>query len=346
MQIVNNYSNISFNFGPTLLAWLEEHAAGVYEKIIQADVQSRERFSGHGSALAQAYNHMILPLANQRDKNTQIIWGIRDFEHRFGRKPEGMWLPEAAVDLATLDVLAEHGIRFTILSPYQARRVRPIGEEKWTDVGRGAIDPRRPYLQRLPDGRSLAIFFYDGPISQAVAFERLLKNGEEFANRLIGGFDNERETAQLVHIATDGESYGHHHRHGDMALAYALDHIEANGFARLTNYGEYLERHPPTHEVEIFENTSWSCAHGIERWRSDCGCHTGQNPDWNQSWREPLRNALDWLRDALAPVYEEKMKHPYLERSLAGPQRLYRHYFKSLARKSSSSSWPGMRFSS
>ena len=313
VQIVNNYSNMSFNFGPTLLAWLEEHAAGVIEKIIQADVQSRERFSGHGSAMAQAYNHMILPLANQRDKNTQIIWGIRDFEHRFGRKPEGMWLPEAAVDVATLDVLAEQGIRFTILSPYQAGRVRTIGEEQWTDVGRGAIDPRNPYLQRLHDGRSLAIFFYDGPISQAVAFERLLKNGEEFANRLIGGFDNERETAQLVHIATDGESYGHHHRHGDMALAYALDHIEANGFARLTNYGEYLERHPPTHEVEIFENTSWSCSHGIERWRSDCGCHTGQNPDWNQSWREPLRNALDWLRDALAPVYEEKMKHLYLK---------------------------------
>jgi alpha-amylase/alpha-mannosidase (GH57 family) len=313
VQIVNNYSNISFNFGPTLLAWLKEHAAGVHDKIVQADGQSRERFSGHGSALAQAYNHMILPLANQRDKNTQIIWGIRDFEHRFGRKPEGMWLPEAAVDLATLDVLAENGILFTILSPYQARRVRVIGEKKWADAGHGAIDPRMPYLQRLSNGRSLVVFFYDGPISRAVAFERLLKNGEEFAKRLIGGFDEERKSPQLVHIATDGESYGHHHRHGDMALAYALGYIEANGFAHLTNYGEYLERHPPTHEVEIFENTSWSCAHGIERWRSDCGCHTGQNPDWNQSWREPLRNALDWLRDALAPLYEEKMKHPYLK---------------------------------
>ena len=312
VQIVNNYSNISFNFGPTLLAWLEEHAAGVYEKIIQADEHSRERFSGHGSALAQAYNHMILPLANQRDKHTQIFWGIRDFEHRFGRKPEGLWLPETAVDLATLDVLAEHGILFTVLSPYQAKRVRPMGEEEWTDAAQGTIDPRMPYLQELSGGRSLAIFFYDGPISHAVAFERLLKNGEVFANRLIGGFDDEREAAQLVHIATDGESYGHHHRRGDMALAYALDYIEANGFARLTNYGEYLERHPPTHEVEIFENSSWSCAHGIERWRSDCGCHTGQNPDYNQSWREPLRNALDWLRDTLASVFEEKM-NPYLK---------------------------------
>ncbi len=312
VQIVNNYMNISFNFGPTLLAWLEEHAADVHEKIIQADVQSRERFSGHGSALAQAYNHMILPLANQRDKHTQVVWGIRDFEHRFKRKPEGMWLPETAVDLPTLDVLAEHGILFTILSPYQARRVRSMVEEEWTDATHGAIDPRMPYLQRLSGGRSLAVFFYDGPISQAVAFERLLKNGEGFANRLIGGFDAERRSAQLVHIATDGESYGHHHPHGDMALAYALDYIEANGLARLTNYGEYLEKYPPTHEVEIFENTSWSCAHGIERWRSDCGCHTGQHPEWSQSWREPLRNALDWLRDTLAPVYEEKI-NPYLK---------------------------------
>jgi alpha-amylase/alpha-mannosidase (GH57 family) len=313
VQIINNYSNISFNFGPTLLAWLEEHAAGVYDKIIQADGQSRERFSGHGSALAQAYNHMILPLANQRDKHTQIFWGIRDFEHRFGRKPEGLWLPETAVDLATLDVLAEHGILFTILSPYQAKRVRPMGEEEWMDVGLGTIDPRMPYLQHLSGGRSIAIFFYDGPISQAVAFERLLKNGEVFANRLIGGFDGQRQAPQLVHIATDGESYGHHHRRGDMALAYALDYIETNGFARLTNYGEYLEKYPPTHEVDIFENSSWSCAHGIERWRSDCGCHTGQNPDYNQSWREPLRNALDWLRDALTPVYEDRMKHLYFK---------------------------------
>jgi len=308
VRIVNNYSNISFNFGPTLLAWLEYHEAEVYEKVIQADRESRERFAGHGSAIAQAYNHMILPLANQQDKHTQVIWGIRDFEHRFGRKPEGMWLPETAVDLATLDVLAEHGVCFTILSPYQAHRVRPIGHEDWTDAGGGAIDPRRPYLQRLSGGRFLAVFFYDGPISRAVAFERILKNGEDFANRLIGGFANGREEAQLVHIATDGESYGHHHRYGDMALAYALEFIEANGLARLTNYGEYLAKHPPTHEVEIYENTSWSCAHGIERWRSDCGCHTGQNPDWNQAWREPLRNALDRLRDALAPVYEEKMQ--------------------------------------
>ena len=306
VQIVNNYSNISFNFGPTLLAWMQAHAPGVYESILEGDIQSRQRFAGHGSALAQAYNHMILPLANRRDKHTQIRWGISDFVHRFGRDPEGMWLPETAVDLETLEILADHGIRFTILSPYQAGRVRPIGAEEWTDTGQGDIDPKMPYIQNLSGGRSLAIFFYDGPISQAVAFERLLTNGERFAARLLDGFDHRLQTTQLVHIATDGESYGHHHRHGDMALAYALEYIEINGLARLTNYGEYLEMHPPTHEVEIFERTSWSCSHGVERWHSDCGCHSGRNPDWNQSWRQPLREALDWLRDELVGMYEDK----------------------------------------
>jgi hypothetical protein len=287
---------------------LEEHAGDVYEAIIEADRQSRERFSGHGSALAQAYNHMILPLANRRDKYTQILWGIRDFEHRFGRQPEGMWLPETAVDLETLDVLAELGIAFTVLSPYQANRVRPSGKKEWRGVSNGTLDPTMPYIQQLPSGRAITIFFYDGPISRAVAFERLLKNGKIFAKRLISGFNDERKGAQLVHIAADGETYGHHQRFGDMALAYALEYIEVNRLARLTNYGEYLAKNPPTHEVEIFENTSWSCVHGIERWRSDCGCNSGQNGDWNQAWREPLRNALDWLRDALARPYEERAK--------------------------------------
>ncbi len=314
VRMVNNYTNMSFNFGPTLLAWMEENAPNIYQMILQADVHSRERFSGHGSALAQAYNHMILPLANRRDKYTQVLWGIRDFEHRFGRQPEGMWLPETAVDRQTLEVLAKLGIRFTILSPYQAAKVRGVGESEWQSVDNGTIDPTRPYSQRLASGRSIVIFFYDAPISRAVAFERLLKNGEAFANRLLSGFSDERREPQLVHIATDGESYGHHHRYGDMALAYALDYIETNGLARLTNYGEYLANYPPSYEVEIFDSTSWSCAHGIERWRSDCGCNSGQNGDWNQAWREPLRNSLDWLRDTLAASYEEKAKE-YLKDS-------------------------------
>lgn len=306
VQMVNNYSKISFNFGPTLLAWLEEKAPDVYGAVLEADKESQKTFSGHGSALAQAYNHIILPLANRRDKSTQVLWGIRDFENRFGRKPEGMWLPETAVNLETLDILAEQGIRFTILAPHQASRVQPIGTDEWQDVRGGKIDPTTVYTLALPSGRSIALFFYDGSTSRAVAFERLLRSGESFAKRLVDAFSEKRAWPQIVHIATDGETYGHHHRFGDMALAYALDYIKSQNLARLTNYGEYLERCPPNHEVEIFENTSWSCAHGVERWRSDCGCHSGAHPGWNQGWRGPLRDALDWLRDKLALACEEE----------------------------------------
>ncbi|MFQ3631669.1 DUF3536 domain-containing protein [Roseiflexus sp.] len=303
IQIVNNYARISFNFGPTLLAWLEKHSSSTYQAIVEADRHSRSLFSGHGSAIAQAYNHMILPLASKRDKRTQVIWGIRDFERRFGRMPEGMWLPETAVDTETLETLAECGIRFTILSPYQARSVRKIGATAWQDVSSGKIDPTMPYLQRLPSGHSIVIFFYDGPISRAVAFEGLLYNGGNFAHRLLGGF-NGRPGPQLVHIATDGETYGHHHPRGDMALAYALSYLERERLARLTNYSEFLAIHPPTHEVQIAECTSWSCFHGIERWRSDCGCSNGGREGWKQTWRAPLRAALDWLRDNLATRFE------------------------------------------
>ncbi len=305
-RIVNNYAKISFNFGPTLLSWLQDHLPDVYKAVLEADRESRERFSGHGSALAQAYNHMILPLASRRDKVTQVAWGIRDFEHRFGRRPEGMWLPETAVDLETLEVLAEHEIRFTLLAPRQAHRVRPLGESQWQEVSGGAIDPAMPYVQNLPSGKEIVLFFYDDPISRAVAFEGLLESGESLVQRLMGGFSEERTWPQLVHIATDGESYGHHHYRGDMALAYALQYIENEDPTVLTVYGEYLDRHPTTHEVEIFENSSWSCVHGVERWRSDCGCSTGAHPGWNQKWRWPLREALDWLRDELSADYQAK----------------------------------------
>jgi len=319
VQIVNNYSKISFDFGPTILSWLEEKAPEVYRAILEADRESQKNFSGHGSALAQAYNHMILPLANRRDKYTQVLWGIRDFEHRFRRKPEGMWLPETAVDLESLDILADLGIKFTILSPHQASRARRIGGRAWRDVSGGAIDPTTAYELRLPSGRKIALFFYDGPISRAVAFERLLAKGEDFANRLLCVFREERDWYELAHIATDGETYGHHHPHGEMALAYALNYIESNNLAHLTNYAEYLEKCHPTYQVEIFENTSWSCAHGVERWRSDCGCNSGGHPGWNQAWRTPLRDALDWLRDMLAPAYEEKgrqfLKDPWAARN-------------------------------
>jgi alpha-amylase/alpha-mannosidase (GH57 family) len=306
-QITNNYANISYNFGPTLMLWLAPTDTETYENVLAADRLSQERFGGHGSAIAQVYNHMIMPLANERDKYTQIRWGIRDFTFRFGRTPEGMWLAETAVDLPTLEALAECGITFTILAPHQAGQIRPLGadDDAWENVSGARIDPTRAYRQFLPSGKHIDLFFYDGPISRAVGFEHLLDSGEGFANRLAGAFNDERDQPQLVHIATDGETYGHHFRHADMALAYALQYIEDHGIATITNYGQFLELHPPTHEVQISEDTSWSCAHGIERWRSDCGCNSGGYPQWNQEWRLPLRAALDWLRDALAPVYED-----------------------------------------
>jgi alpha-amylase/alpha-mannosidase (GH57 family) len=306
IALVNNYAKISFNLGPTLLAWLEREEPAVYHAVLEADQQSQKQFSGHGSALAQAYNHPILPLANRRDRITQIVWGIKDFERRFGRSPEGMWLPETAVDLETLDLLAQYGIRFTILAPHQAARARRLGDSKWQETTAGVIDSTRAYEQRLPSGRKIALFFYNGAISRAVAFEGLLSRGENFAAALTGAFVRGKDEAQLAHIATDGESYGHHHRFGEMALAYALNLIEKQAVARLTNYGEFLEKYPPLDEVEILENTSWSCSHGIERWRSNCGCNSGGQPDWNQEWRGPLRAAFDWLRDVLAPLYEER----------------------------------------
>jgi alpha-amylase/alpha-mannosidase (GH57 family) len=315
-KIVNNYARISFNFGPTLLSWMEVNSPGVYASILEADRLSRERFSGHGNAVAQVYNHIIMPLANRRDKETQVRWGIRDFESRFGRFPEGMWLSETAADVETLEVLAENGIKFTILAPHQARQTRRIGRV-WKNVEGGKIDPKMPYMCKLPSGKRISLFFYDGPISRAVAFEKLLSSGENFANRLIGGFSN-RDYPQLMNIATDGETYGHHHPHGDMALAYALEYIEKNNLAKITNYGEYLAKHPPNHEAEIIDNTSWSCAHGIERWRSDCGCNSGRQ-GWNQQWRKPLREALDWLRDDLTKPFEDKasdlVKDPWAARN-------------------------------
>lgn len=316
---VNNYQKISFNFGPTLLRWLELEAPDTYRAILEADRESRRHFSGHGSALAQAYHHSILPLCNARDKRTEVFWGRRDFEMRFGRTPEGMWLSEAAVDLDTLEVLSEQGIRFAILSPFQAAWVRSHRKGRWVDVSAGEIDTRTPYRVFLPSGREMNLFFYDSTISKAVAFEHLLRNGDLFAQRLLGGLDVKRDQAQLVHIATDGETYGHHHQFGEMALAYALDFIEKNHLARLTVYGEFLDRYPPKDLVEIRNKSSWSCPHGIGRWYTDCGCQTGGEAGWNQRWREPLREALNWLRDQAAEPFERELglllKEPWAARN-------------------------------
>ncbi len=306
VRILNNYSRMSFNFGATLLSWMEKQDPETYKLIQDADRDSQKRYSGHGSAVAQVHSHLILPLANQNDKITQVYWGLRDFEHRFGRKPEGMWLAETAANTESLEVLADYGIKYTILAPRQAKAFREIGGRDWHNVVNENIDTRRPYICKLPSGKTIALFFYNGNVSQAVAFEGLLNSGKAFAQRILGAFDPNDEQPQLVHLATDGESYGHHHRLGEMALADCLNYIEEKSDAILTNYGEYLEMFPPQYEIQIHENSSWSCVHGIERWRSNCGCNAGSGyGKWQQEWRGPLRYALNWLRDELIPIYED-----------------------------------------
>lgn len=304
--IANNYESMSFNFGPTLTAWLARSEPELLACLVDADRVSCERHSGHGNAIAQVYGHAILPLANPRDKLTQVAWGMRDFEFRFGRRPTGLWLSETAADTPTLEALATHNLAFTILAPHQAKRVRKIGETEWQEVNEETINTRRPYLCRLPGGKQIVLFFYDARIARGVAFEHLLDSGERFVERLMAGFQSDTDEPQLVHVATDGETYGHHHRFGEMALAYALQEIERRGLARITNYSEFLAMHPPQWEVEIVERTSWSCAHGVERWRADCGCRTGGLPGWTQQWRAPLRAALEWLGGELDALFERQ----------------------------------------
>lgn len=304
--IVNHYASLSFNFGPTLTSWFARHEPELLTQIIAADRLSREQHAGHGNAIAQAYGHAILPLANQRDKETQVVWGAREFVHRFGRAPEGMWLPETAVDLPTLETLAAHGVAFTILAPHQAKRVRPVGTTAWQNVNGESVETHRSYLCRLPSGKQIVLFFYHGTLARGVAFERLLDSGDRLLDRLLTAFRSDTDEPQLVHLATDGETYGHHHRFGEMALAFALHELERQGLAHVTNYGEYLALHPPQWEVEIHENTSWSCAHGVERWRTNCGCHSSGQSGWTQQWRAPLRAALDWLQERIDTLFEQQ----------------------------------------
>jgi len=320
-DIVNNYRKMSFNYGPTLLSWLQEHASASYQAILQADKQSVELCAGHGNAIAQAYNHIILPLANARDKFTQIRWGLADFEHRFGRKSESIWLPETAVNYATLDVLDHFGFSYIILSPYQAYRIQPLQSarhDQWTDVSSGAIDTRQPYRCYLLDSRGekdksryIDIFFYHGELSRGVGFEHLLRDAGKFADQIQSAFHQQSAKNQLISVCTDGESYGHHEPFGDMGLAYLLHNETERRGIRVTNFGEYLANNPPQWEVELKqgpngEGTSWSCYHGVGRWYRDCGCHTGGSPEWNQKWRFHLREALNQLRDDLAELFERE----------------------------------------
>ena len=308
LDVVNNYEHMSFNFGPTLLSWMEHFAPLTYERIIKADIESVSEHSGHGNAMAQVYNHIIMPLANENDKQTQIKWGIRDFEYRFGRKPEGMWLAETAVDDETLKFLEENGIKFTVLSPYQALKFRQEGDKDWQDVSWGNIDPARSYRYYIKSapGKFIDLFFYDGAISRSVAFDELLKDGNKFIKRLKEGISDCRDYPQLINIATDGESYGHHTKFGDMALSYVLKiRAKDEGF-KITNYAEYLDKYRSNCDIDIKQASSWSCFHGVGRWKEDCGCSTGGHPGWNQKWRKPLRDALDYLRDELIVVFENE----------------------------------------
>ncbi|HJU91478.1 MAG TPA: DUF3536 domain-containing protein [Pyrinomonadaceae bacterium] len=304
---ITNYPHISFNFGPTLLSWLESNHPDTYQKILEADRVSAGKRGGHGNAIAQAYGHAILPLCNERDRLTQVVWGLADFRFRFEREPEALWLPETAANDDVLSLLIDQGMRYVILSPDQAK---------------GKVDSSKPYLYRHKDGsaRTLAVFFYNGPLARAIAFEKALTS----SRGLVEQFIRAAQLGDLVNVATDGETYGHHFKFGDLCLAHALE-VEAKqaGFW-ITNYGEYLDRHPPEIEVEIDngpqgEGSSWSCVHGVGRWTRDCGCQTGGQPGYKQSWRAPLRVALNFLRDDTAAKFEsagrELLRDPWAARN-------------------------------
>ncbi|WP_462324016.1 DUF3536 domain-containing protein [Desulfoplanes sp.] len=300
-EIINCYEWISFNFGPTLLAWMQCHAPATYARILEGDAKSLDRL-GHGNALAQVYHHAIMPLTTDPDKDIEVAWAIQDFESRFGRSPEGMWLAETAVDTPTLEALARAGIGFTVLAPHQAKAVATLEGKHVFGVDETTLDTSSPYRVNLPSGQTMAVFFYDGPLSRAVAFERLLADGEHFFQRIA-----EHAGSGLCSLATDGESYGHHFTFGEMALAYAIYRIGSDsGGNGLTNYASWLENHPPSQSVVLYEPSSWSCVHGIERWRSDCGCTDGGHPGWKQHWRQPLRRGLNYLRFYVEDHYRRK----------------------------------------
>jgi alpha-amylase/alpha-mannosidase (GH57 family) len=309
-DIVNNYSFISFNFGPTLLNWLKMNTNYVYENIIEADRISLVKNNGHGNAIAQAYNHTILPLCSPEDAKTQVIWGIKDFEVHFGRKSEGIWLPEAAVNMSVVDLLIEQGVRFIILSPWQAEAICPIGGNKWQPLNNNPILSGRAYQIDRPHG-SIAVFFYNHILATGISFQNFLQNADRLYEKLVS-FKQNADPTYLVNIASDGEVYGHHEPFGDMCLAALIKLVKKNDDFKFLNYGMYLDLHPPTYLVKLRNGerglgTSWSCVHGVARWYRNCGCTTGNKPDWNQEWRTPLRNALVYLRDKLRAIYIREM---------------------------------------
>lgn len=325
VDLVNNYEYMSFNIGPTLMAWLDEHDHETYEKILEADRLSVARQGGHGNAIAQVYNHIIMPLANRRDKQTQVRWGIADFRKRFGRDPEGMWLAETAIDGETVEVLIEEGLRFVILAPSQVSLCRPFPtgdqpEPDWANVADGYIDPARPYRCFLDADRSryLDVFFYDGPISGEMGFnDEILQGSKTFADRLALAVHHDDRPSQLISVATDGETFGHHKAGKEKCIAYCFRREFADRGWQVTNFGHYLSLHPPTWECILKDVTAWSCSHGVDRWQDDCGCGSGGGTQ--QRWRKPLRDSLNWLREELIAIYDkhapEVLRDPWAARN-------------------------------
>jgi alpha-amylase/alpha-mannosidase (GH57 family) len=314
IETVNVFEHLSFNVGPTLLSWLEEHHGEVYQRIIDADRVA-------GRAIAQAYGHAILPLCDDRDLRTQVRWGVTDFRHRFGRAPEGMWLPETAVSERVLAVLAEEGVRFTILAPSQLRSIRPLDHpEGWHDVineigeVREGIAIDRPYRWQHParEDLSLSLVVYDGSLAHTLAFSE--PSSETIVSTaIVHGV----ERGGMVAAATDGETFGHHHRGAEQVLATALVLEAPRRGVRVPRLADLIEERPPTHQARV-RTSAWSCAHGVGRWGNDCGCHTGGHEGWTQAWRAPLRHALDILRDWGAGVMTRRGPHllhdPWLAR--------------------------------
>jgi alpha-amylase/alpha-mannosidase (GH57 family) len=310
LRRVNNYEYLNFNFGPTLLSWIEAKHPNTYVKILDADKKSISIHNGHGNAIAQVYNHMIMPLANKRDKTTQVKWGIKDFEYRFGRRPEGMWLSETACNNATLEVLIEEGIKYTILDPSQAEKIRKIGTSNWEDVIGGRVNPKLPYRYfSKKQFNYIDIFFFDGPLSKSLAFDDVVFDAKRLMDSIDSAKMSNYSEDQLIALAVDGETFGHHKHFTERTIAFLLsEYAETRGY-KVVNYGEYLAMHEPKFEVFINEGnrgegTSWSCVHGVGRWKKNCGCHTGGYEGWNQRWRRHLRNALNLLNSKIAVLYE------------------------------------------
>jgi len=343
-EIVNNFQYFSFNFGPTLIQWIEKYTPQTYKNILEADKISAGIQNGHGNSIAQVYNHTILPLATDDDKRTQIEWGIKDFVFRFGRYPEGIWLAETAIDSATARILMEYKLKYIILSPHQAQRIRLFKSKSWIDVSSGNIDTRVPYRIYYKNEKGhtvqdkyIDVFFYNAGLSTAVGFEHLLTDSVRFADKIHGAFDSWSAASQAAIIATDGESYGHHEKNGDMCFSSFVSREILSRPFKLVNFGHFLEIMPPTFEVELKpgpngEGTAWSCMHGVGRWARDCGCSEGGHYGWNQRWRTTFRESLDYLRNEAEKIYKDnlgkyvcdlkKMRNDYMD-VLLDPSKKY-----------------------